>query len=288
MIDNEHTYIEEINKIPLLSVTEEKELLYKISNGDIQAKNKLIKSNLRLVVSVAKKFLGRGIPFLDLIQEGNIGLIKAVDKFDINIGGKFSTYATYWIEQSITLCFGSQNRNIRIPKYLHEKVAKYKAIEAVLQKSLKREPKIEEVAFEMGISIEKAKKLYLLQYDTTSLNTKISNQEDTILEEILESQENVEDIITSKELNEKIMYILENCCLKAKDIDIIKSSFGFYGERENNSQIGNRYEVSRDAIRQRIEKVLRILRNEKEILKLACYMDDEKDALFYALCNRKK
>ena len=198
-------YLNEIGQKPLLSVEEEKELAYRIMQGDNKSKALLIESNLRLVVVIAKKYTGMGLSLLDLIQEGNIGLMAAADKFDVQKGYKFSTYATWWIKQSIFKAIKSKGRNIKMPDHMHEKLAAYRKTVINLEDKLSREPTINEIAKEMNLSISEVYKLNLYQNDTISINFLIGDEKSDEFETVIPSlTKTPEDVIVSKLLKYQI------------------------------------------------------------------------------------
>ncbi len=250
-------YLQDI-RMPLLSREEELELATKMKAGDIEAKNKIIESNLRLVVSIAKRHVGNGLQFLDLIQEGNLGLIKCCEKYDPTLGYKFSTYATWWIRQSITRALADTSRLIRLPVHVVEKLKKYNKEKKNLELYLKRDASKEELSKETNLSSEEIDELELYNQHVTSLNTKIGdngNDRDTELGAFLESAEgNPEEIAFQNTLSEQIDELFKKCNLKPKEIEVIKRRFGFYNnETETLEKVGDRFNVSRERIRQ-IEK----------------------------------
>ena len=246
-------YLKEIGKIPLLSSREEEvELAKKIELGDEEAKKKLIKANLRLVVSVAKRYLGRGMLFLDLIQEGNLGLIKAVEKFDYTKGYKFSTYATWWIRQAVTRAIAEQGRTVRVPVHLVEKGNKLKRIAQKLNQQFGREATLEEIAQEMGISVEKVKEIQKDLQEQVSLDTPVSEEEESTLldfitdEKIETPEENGIQIALRADLEE-----LMNSRLKEREIEVLKLRFGLEDGRDRTlEEVGQILGVTRERIRQ--------------------------------------
>ena len=272
-------YLKEIGKVPLLESDKEIELAKRILEGDEVAKQELISSNLRLVVSIAKHFLGRGMQFLDLIQEGNLGLIKAVDKFDVTKGYKFSTYATCWIRQSIQRSLGDKSRNIRLPVHLYEKVKKYELLKKELSLKFNREPTFEELSKKMRVSIDTIYKYERLEHDTISLNM-IVGDEDSELEDFISlSTESIDNQFIEENLKDVIENLLKNSNLTTKEIDILKLRFGIgTNDPKTLEETGKIYGVSRERIRQIQEKALKKIRRSYNVKELAIYMDNPKEA----------
>lgn len=256
--DSMHDYLVEINKIPLLTAEEEIDLAKRVAGGDNNAKQKLISSNLRLVVSIAKKHTNKGLPILDLIQEGNLGLMKAVDKFDYTKGFKFSTYATYWIIQSMRRAIADTARNIRIPVHLHEMAIKYGAIYNALQAELNRPPSIKEMAEKMNITEKKALALYKFQVDTVSLNMNISPEHDAELGDfIMDDGILPDEKVVNASLKQEIKDLLDNCELSPREKEVLIYRHGLKdGECYTLEKVGKIFNLSRERVRQIERKAL--------------------------------
>ena len=276
--DSVKMYLQEIHK-PILTKEQEKSLALRIRNGDEKAKELFIERNLRLVIKVARKYTGHGISFLDLIQEGNLGLIKAVDKFDVTKGYKFSTYATCWIRQSIQRSLGNKSRNIRLPVHLYEKVKKYELLKKELSLKFNREPTFEELSKKMRVSIDTIYKYERLEHDTISLNM-IVGDEDSELEDFISlSTESIDNQFIEKNLKDVIENLLKNSNLTTKEIDILKLRFGIgTNDPKTLEETGKIYGVSRERIRQIQEKALKKIRRSYNVKELAIYMDNPKEA----------
>lgn len=260
--DSVGMYIKEISDIELLSVEEEKELALKIASGDENAKKIFIERNLKLVVSVAKKYSNKGLDMLDLIQEGNLGLITAVNKFDVTKNFRFSTYATWWIKQSILRALSEKTRNIRIPVHLNDNLLKIKKISGILESKLNRKPTISEIAEEMKMSKSKINEILKYQNDTVSSNSQVGETDDAELGDFVPSNdEPIEDIIYAKEVKEKMKYIFETANLTDKEKDVIILRFGLdnLGCRTL-EEIGKQHKLTRERIRQIESKALIKLR----------------------------
>lgn len=276
--DSVKMYLQEIHK-PILTKEQEKSLALRIRNGDEKAKELFIERNLRLVIKVARKYTGHGISFLDLIQEGNLGLIKAVDKFDVTKGYKFSTYATCWIRQSIQRSLGDKSRNIRLPVHLYEKVKKYELLKKELSLKFNREPTFEELSKKMRVSIDTIYKYERLEHDTISLNM-IVGDEDSELEDFISlSTESIDNQFIEENLKDVIENLLKNSNLTTKEIDILKLRFGLgTNDPKTLEETGKIYGVSRERIRQIQEKALKKIRRSYNVKELAIYMDNPKEA----------
>ena len=268
-------YLKEIGRISLLTPEEEMELSIRVANGDEEAKNKLAESNLRLVVSIAKRYVGRGLLFLDLIQEGNIGLMKAVDKFDYDKGYKFSTYATWWIRQAITRALADQARTIRVPVHMVETINKMARIQRQLTLELNREPSEEELAKKMGISVEKVREVIKISQDPVSLETPIGEEDDSHLGDFVQdiSTMTPEEYATNEILKEEIKSVLET--LQEREQEVLELRFGLIdGTSHTLEEVGKRFNVTRERIRQIEAKALRKLRHPSRAKKLKDFLTD--------------
>ena len=267
-------YLKEIGKVPLLTGAEERELAIRMEQGDEEAKKKLCESNLRLVVSIAKRYLNRGLSFLDLIQEGNLGLIKAVDKFDYTKGYKFSTYATWWIRQAITRSIADQARTIRIPVHMVETINKLIRISRQLLQELGREPTSEEIAKEMGITVEKVREIKKISQDPVSLETPIGEEEDSHLGDFIPDDDvpaPVEAAAYSM-LKEQLMEVLDTLSDREKKVLMLR--FGLeVGRPRTLEEVGKEFNVTRERIRQIEAKALRKLRHPSRSKKLRDYLE---------------
>ena len=276
--DDVKIYLQEIGKIPLLSRDEEIELMNRIKAGDVAAKNKFIESNLKLVVSIAKKYIGRGVAFLDLIQEGNTGLMKAVESFDITRGTKFSTHAVWWIRQSVTRCIGNDSRTIRIPIHKHEEMAKFRNAVQKLTDKLGRIPKLDEVAHDMSISMDSAKELYRLQQVIVSLNTPVGDEFDSEMGDFIPSDEDMEEQAISTTISNEIKEIFKISNLSDREIKIINMRFGLNGNvPQTLEDVGNYFGLTRERIRQIEMKVFKKIRNTSRGRALQDYLDIKVD-----------
>ncbi len=267
-------YLKEIGKVPLLTADEEIELAKRMEEGDVDAKHRLCEANLRLVVSIAKRYVGRGMLFLDLIQEGNLGLIKAVDKFDYRKGYKFSTYATWWIRQAITRAIADQARTIRIPVHMVETINKLIRVSRQLLQEYGREPLPEEIAEEMGISEDKVREIIKIAQEPVSLETPIGEEEDSHLGDFLPD----EDAPAPAEaaaftlLKEQLMSVLST--LTPREEMVLKLRFGLEDGRQRTlEEVGKEFKVTRERIRQIEAKALRKLRHPSRSRKLKDSLD---------------
>ena len=283
-------YLKEIGKIPLLTISEEKELAKLVANGDKKAKDKLIESNLKLVVSIAKHYLNKGLSFLDLIEEGNIGLMKAVDKFVYNKGYKFSTYATWWIRQAITRALADQARTIRIPAHMVETINKMASIERQLTLKLNREPSIEELARSMQISIDELKKIKNTTNVTTSLNEIVGDKDNTEIGDFVKSKDKRPDeIALTNVMQEEVRNMLAKSVLKPKEQEILRLRFGIgYDRSYRLEEIAPKFSCTRESIRQIETRALKKLARSKEIKKYINYIDNKEQALQNLDCIKKE
>ena len=266
-------YLREIGRIPLLSYDEELELAKRILEGDEEAKQKLAESNLRLVVSIAKKYVGRGMLFLDLIQEGNMGLIKAVEKFDYTKGFKFSTYATWWIRQAITRAIADQARTIRIPVHMVETINKLIRTSRHLLQQMGREPTPEEIAKEMEIPVEKVIEIQKIAQDPVSLETPIGEEDDSHLGDFIQDEDSPapHDSAAYTLLKEQLEDVMET--LTPREAKVLKLRFGLEdGKSRTLEEVGREFQVTRERIRQIEAKALRKLRHPSRSKKLRDYM----------------
>ena len=262
-------YLKEIGQVPLLTPEEETELAQKVSTGDKEAKKKLTEANLRLVVSIAKKYSGRGLHILDLIQEGNTGLIRAVDKFDYTKGNKFSTYATWWIRQAITRAIADQARTIRVPVHMVEVINKATRCNRKLVQELGREPTLEEIADELGLPIEKIIEANRTAADTLSLDTPVGDEEDTTIGSFVEDDNTPgpAESTSNTMLAEALAEILST--LTQREADVLKMRFGMYDGRNHTlEEVGQKFGVTRERIRQIENKAIRKLRHPSRAKKI--------------------
>ena len=268
-------YLKEIGTISLLSPEEEMDLSIRVANGDQEAARLLAESNLRLVVSIAKRYVGRGLLFLDLIQEGNIGLMKAVEKFDYDKGYKFSTYATWWIRQAITRALADQARTIRVPVHMVETINKMARIQRQLTLELNREPSEEEIAKKMGVGVEKVREVIKISQDPVSLETPIGEEEDSHLGDFVPDERNMspEDFTTNEILKEEIKSVLET--LQPREQQVLELRFGLIdGTSYTLEEVGKKFNVTRERIRQIEAKALRKLRHPSRAKKLKDFLVD--------------
>ena len=262
-------YLKEIGQIKLLTPEEEQELAARVAQGDKYAKNKLTEANLRLVVSIAKKYSGRGLHILDLIQEGNTGLIRAVDKFDYTKGNKFSTYATWWIRQAITRAIADQARTIRVPVHMVEVINKVTRCNRKLVQELGREPTMEEVAEELGLPLEKVIEANRTAADTLSLDTPVGDEEDTTIGSFVEDDNTLgpADATSNTLLSEALSEILDT--LTEREADVLRMRFGMYDGRTHTlEEVGQIFGVTRERIRQIENKAIRKLRHPSRAKKI--------------------
>ena len=267
-------YLKEIGKVPLLSAEEEIELAQRMEEGDEDAKKRLAEANLRLVVSIAKRYVGRGMLFLDLIQEGNLGLIKAVEKFDYRKGYKFSTYATWWIRQAITRAIADQARTIRIPVHMVETINKLIRVSRQLLQELGREPLPEEIAEEMNLPVERVREILKISQEPVSLETPIGEEEDSHLGDFIQD-DNVPvpaDAAAFTLLKEQLVEVLGT--LTEREQKVLRLRFGLDdGRARTLEEVGKEFNVTRERIRQIEAKALRKLRHPSRSRKLKDYLD---------------
>ena len=265
-------YLKEIGKIPLISAEEEVELAKRIEQGDEEAKNKLAEANLRLVVSIAKVYVGRGMSFLDLIQEGNLGLMKAVEKFDYTKGYKFSTYATWWIKQAITRAIADQARTIRIPVHMVETINKLKRVSRQLLQDNGREPTPDEIAEKMDIPTERVREIMRISQEPVSLETPVGEEEDSHLGDFIQDDQMAapDDVVALNLLREDIEKILGN--LSDREQEVIRLRFGLDGGRPHTlEEVGQKMGVTRERIRQIEAKAIRRIRSPWKSVALKGY-----------------
>ena len=267
-------YLKEIGKVPLLSADEEVELAKRMAEGDEDAKKRLAEANLRLVVSIAKRYVGRGMLFLDLIQEGNLGLIKAVEKFDYHKGFKFSTYATWWIRQAITRAIADQARTIRIPVHMVETINKLIRVSRQLLQELGREPTPEEIAAELDMPVERVREILKISQEPVSLETPIGEEEDSHLGDFIQD-DNVPvpaEAATQTLLKEQLDEVLDT--LTEREQKVLRLRFGMDdGRARTLEEVGKEFDVTRERIRQIEAKALRKLRHPSRSRKLRDYLD---------------
>lgn len=267
-------YLKEIGTVPLLSSEEELELAKRVVEGDEKAKKRLSEANLRLVVSIAKRYLGRGMHFLDLIQEGNLGLMKAVEKFDYTKGFKFSTYATWWIRQAITRAIADQARTIRIPVHMVETMNKVRRVSGQLLHNNGREPTPEEVAEELNMPVEKIREIMRASQDPLSLETPIGEEDDTHLGDMVPDGDALAPVEEASHvlLREQLMDVLGT--LTPRERKVLQMRFGISGGRPHTlEEVGKEFDVTRERIRQIEAKALRKLRHPSRSKKLKDYLD---------------
>lgn len=272
--DHVRMYLKEIGKVPLLTAEEEVALAIRIEQGDEEAKQRLDEANLRLVVSIAKRYLGKGMQFLDLIQEGNLGLLKAVEKFDYRKGYKFSTYATWWIRQAITRAIADQARTIRIPVHMVETIHKLGRVSRQLSQELGKDPTPDQIAVEMGLSVEKVREIMKISQDPVSLETPVGEEEDSHIGDFIPDDDAPapSDSAASILLREQLMEVLET--LTIREQKVLKLRFGLEDGRQRTlEEVGREFNVTRERIRQIEAKALRKLRHPSRSKKLRDYID---------------
>jgi len=268
-------YLKEIGRISLLTPEEEQALSARINENDEEAKRILAESNLRLVVSIAKRYVGRGLLFLDLIQEGNIGLMKAVDKFDCERGYKFSTYATWWIRQAITRALADQARTIRVPVHMVETINKMVRVQRQMTLELNREPSDEELAKKMNLSVDKVREVIKISQDPVSLETPIGEEDDSHLGDFLKDESSLspEEYTENEILKEEIKQVLMS--LQPREQEVLELRFGLIdGTCHTLEEVGKKFNVTRERIRQIEAKALRKLRHPSRAKKLKDFMED--------------
>jgi len=273
--DSVRLYLREIGKIPLLSADEELALAKRVVAGDIDAKEKMAEANMRLVVSIAKRYVGRGLDLLDLIQEGNTGLLRAVEKFDPDKGFKFSTYATWWIRQAITRAIADQARTIRIPVHMVETINKLLRTQRRLTQELNREPTNDEIAKEMEIDVDKVEHIMKIKQDISSLDASIrDDEEDSVLADFIEDEDTIspEESATGQLLKEHVKEMLS--ALTEREQKILKLRFGLEdGKSHTLEEVGQEFSVTRERIRQIEAKALAKLRKHRDAKKLHDYIN---------------
>ena len=267
-------YLKEIGKVPLLTPEEEQELARRMADGDEEAKRRMAEANLRLVVSIAKRYVGRGMLFLDLIQEGNLGLIKAVDKFDYTKGYKFSTYATWWIRQAITRAIADQARTIRIPVHMVETINKVIRVSRQLLQELGHDPSAEEIAEEMGMPVDKVRDILKIAQEPVSLETPIGEEEDSHLGDFIPDEDASEpsEAASFSLLREQLMTVLDT--LTPREKKVLELRFGIVdGRTRTLEEVGKEFNVTRERIRQIEAKALRKLRHPRRSKKLRDFLN---------------
>ena len=279
-LDSETMYLKEISKIPLLTALEEKNLSSRIAKGDNEARDLFIKSNLRLVASIARQYKGKGLPFLDLVQEGNIGLMKAIEGFDPEKGYRFSTYAYSRINQVICRAIAEKSRNIRIPVYIYEKVIECKKTIYDLQNELHRLPTVLEMANKMRITISFAEKLYKLQNDVFSIDDSIDEERNLKLKDIIVSEETTEEVVLQNDLISEIKKLFKDCKLQEREIQILLLRNGVItGKEETLKDVAKIYNISSQRVSQLEIRALKKIRNSNYVKNLSFYMGDREKAI---------
>ncbi len=273
--DSLEMYFKDISKKPLLTESQQRELAKKTAYGDKKARSQFIESNLRLVVAIAKRYNNLGLSFLDLIQEGNLGLVKAVDKYDSSLGCKFSTYASYWIKAEITRAIAERGRNIKVPVNKYWNILSIKNAIAELKIKLNRKPTVDEVAKELNMTISEIKSLYNVHLTTLSINTLIGTDADIELEDLIPDNEvTPEDLAVASTLLDNVKLLFKQCNLDQRTIDILMLRYGFNGQNPMTlEEVGEKYHLTRERVRQIEAIALRKIRNSKYIKQLAVYMD---------------
>ncbi|MBE5746861.1 MAG: RNA polymerase sigma factor RpoD [Clostridiales bacterium] len=267
-------YLKDIGRVPLLSADEEVELAKRMAENDVAAKKRLSEANLRLVVSIAKRYVGRGMLFLDLIQEGNLGLMKAVEKFDYQKGFKFSTYATWWIRQSITRAIADQARTIRIPVHMVETINKLTRVQRVLLQEFGREPTPAEIAEKMGVTEERVREIQKIAQDPVSLETPIGEEEDSHLGDFIEDEKTTtpSDSVAFTMLKEQLLSVLDT--LTPREERVLRLRYGIDdGKPRTLEEVGREFNVTRERIRQIEAKALRKLRHPSRSKKLKDFLE---------------
>ena len=267
-------YLKDIGRVPLLTAEEEVDLAKRMQENDASAKKRLSEANLRLVVSIAKRYVGRGMLFLDLIQEGNLGLMKAVDKFDYQKGFKFSTYATWWIRQSITRAIADQARTIRIPVHMVETINKLTKAQRLLLQELGREPTAEELAENLGVTVEKVHEILRIAQDPVSLETPIGEEEDSHLGDFIEDEKAItpNEKVETTMLKEQLLSVLDT--LTPREVKVLRLRYGIGdGKPRTLEEVGKVFNVTRERIRQIEAKALRKLRHPSRSKKLKDFLE---------------
>ena len=267
-------YLKEIGRVPLLSADRERELAQKMVEGDVEAKKQLVEANLRLVVSIAKRYVGKGMFFLDLIQEGNLGLMKAVEKFDHDRGHKFSTYATWWIRQAITRAIADQARTIRIPVHMVETIHRVSRASRQLLQELGREPSAEEIAVELGMGADKVREIMKVAQDPVSLETPIGEEEDSHLGDFIPDEDSPApaEAATRTLLREQLIEVLHT--LTPREEQVLTLRFGLEDGRQRTlEEVGKVFNITRERIRQIEAKALRKLRHPSRSKRLKDYLE---------------